>query len=214
VEIGVHVEVLVEEASTEAALSFLLPRILPENTTWVVHPHRGKNDLLNKLPSRLRGYSRFLPPDWRLLVLIDEDRQDCRVLKERLNRRARDAGLRLARGSGGEPIQVLNRIAVEELEAWFIGDVDAIRAAYPGVPATLANRAPYRDPDAVAGGTWEALERILKQAGHHGSGLRKVEAARAIAAHMDPARNRSRSFGHFRDGLLRVVGGASNAEAV
>ena len=208
-----HVEVLVEEPSTEAALSFLLPRILPANTTWVVHPHRGKKDLLDKLPSRLRGYSRFLPPDWRLLVLIDEDRQDCRALKRHLDRRARDAGLRLARGSGGEPIQVLNRIVVEELEAWFFGDIEAIRTAYPGVPATLANRAPYRDPDAVAGGTWEALERVLKQAGHHRSGLRKGEAARAIAEHMDPARNRSRSFGHFRDGLLRVIGGAPNGEA-
>lgn len=209
-----HVEVLVEESSTEAALSLLLPRILPATATWVVHPHRGKKDLLDKLPNRLRGYRRWLPPDWRLLVLIDEDREDCRALKRHLNRRARDAGLRLARGSGGEPIQVLNRIAVEELEAWFFGDVEAIRTAYPGVPATLANRAPYRDPDAVAGGTWEALERILKQAGHHGSGLRKVEAARAIAEHMEPARNRSRSFGHFRDGLLRVLGGAPSDEAV
>ena len=207
-EIGVHVEVLVEEPSTEAALSFLLPRILPTNTTWLVHPHRGKKDLLAKLPSRLRGYSRFLPPDWRLVVLIDEDRQDCRALKRRLNRAARDAGLRLALGSGGEPIQVLNRIAIEELEAWFFGDVEVVCTAYPGVPATLANRAPYRDPDAVAGGTWEALGRVLKQAGHHGSGLRKGEAARAIAEHMDPARNRSRSFGHFRDGLLRVTGAA------
>jgi len=103
---------------------------------------------------------------------------------------------------------VLNRIAIEELEAWFFGDVEAVCTAYPGVPATLANRAPYRDPDAVAGGTWEALGRVLKQAGHHGSGLRKGEAARAIAEHMDPARNRSRSFGHFRDGLLRVTGAA------
>ncbi len=212
--IGVHVEVLVEEASTEAALSLLLPRILPAAATWVVHPHRGKKDLLNKLPNRLRGYSRWLPPDWRLLVLIDEDREDCRALKQHLNRRARDAGFRLVRGSGGEPIQVLNRIAVEELEAWFFGDVDAMRAAYPGLPATLANRAPYRDPDAVAGGTWEALEQVLKKAGYYGSGLRKVEAARAIAEHMDPTRNRSRSFRHFRDGLLRVVGRATNGEAV
>ena len=31
----------------------------------------------------------------------------------------------------------------------------------------------------------------------HRVGLRKVEAARAIAAHIDPARNRSQSFGVF-----------------
>ena len=52
--------------------------------------------------------------------------------------------------------QLVNRLAVEELEAWFFGDVDAMATAYPRVPRTLAQRAPYRDPDRIKGGTWEA----------------------------------------------------------
>ncbi len=100
----------------------------------------------------------------------------------------------------------INRIAVEELEAWFFGDVGALVAAYPGVPETLDRRAKYRNPDAIAGGTWEALERVLQEAGHHGGGLAKVRAARDIAAHMDPGRNRSRSFQVFRDAIVACLG--------
>jgi hypothetical protein len=207
----VHVEVFVEEQSAAAALAVLLPRILPAAATWRLHPHRGKKDLLQKLPSRLRAYSHWLPRDWRILVLVDKDRDDCHVLKEQLNRKTQAAGLHPTRSRGTQGIQVLNRLAIEELEAWFFGDVPAICAAYPGVPTTLAAQARYREPDAIAGGTWEALERVLRRAGHHTSGLRKVEAAGAIASHMDPGRNRSPSFQCFRDGLLRL---AAATEAV
>ncbi|HEY5853216.1 MAG TPA: DUF4276 family protein [Aldersonia sp.] len=102
-------------------------------------------------------------------------------------------------------MQVLNRIAVEELEAWFLGDVNAICAAYPGVPTTLANRSGLRDPDAVRGGTAEALERVLKQSGDATGGLSKTDAARRIALHMEIENNRSNSFCQFRDGLRRFV---------
>lgn len=99
---------------------------------------------------------------------------------------------------------VLNRIAIEELEAWFFGDVEALRAAYPKVPATLGSQARYRDPDAIVGGTWEALERVLQGKGYHRGGLQKIKAAKEIAAHMDPARNRSRSFRVFMEGLAAL----------
>jgi hypothetical protein len=95
---------------------------------------------------------------------------------------------------------------VEELEAWFFGDVDALRKAYPGIPASLGERAGYRNPDAIRGGTWEALERELQRAGHHREGLAKIKAAREISAWMEPLRNRSPSFRTFREGLLGLVG--------
>jgi hypothetical protein len=92
---------------------------------------------------------------------------------------------------------VINWLAVEELEAWFLGDIDAVRAAYPRVPRALPRRSPFGDPDAIAGGTWEALERVLQEAGYHRGGLEKIRAAREIAAQMEPGRNRSRSFQGF-----------------
>lgn len=70
-----------------------------------------------------------------------------------------------------------------------------MRAAYPRVPASIPSQAPYRAPDAIAGGTWEAFERVLQAAGYFRTGgLRKIEAARAIAEHMVFARNTSPSF--------------------
>lgn len=103
-------------------------------------------------------------------MLVDEDREDCRTLKEKLEQSAERAGLRTKSRTSGAQFTVLNRIAVEELEAWFLGDVEALRVAYPGVSASLGAQAKFRDPDAVAGGTWEALERVLQRAGHFPGG--------------------------------------------
>lgn len=139
-------------------------------------------------------------------MLIDEDRQNCKVLKARMEEIALAAGL-LTKSSArpGTPFQVVNRIAIEELEAWFFGDVPAVVEAYPGVPASLANQAKYRNPDRIAGGTAEALHNVLRAAGHYTrTHLPKVEVARQISVHMDPAVNRSASFCCFRDGLAAL----------
>ena len=201
-----HIELLVEEPSAEAALNELLPRIIGKKASWWVHVHQGKGDLLANLVPRLKGYARWLPEDWRIVVLVDRDSQDCLKLKKNLETAARQAGLctRSHPGSGSR-VQVINRIAVEELEAWFFGDVEALRAAFPGVPPTLGQKARYRNPDAIKGGTAEALERELQRVGYFRGGLGKKEAARTIARHMMPERNRSRSFCNFRDALVDLV---------
>lgn len=201
-----HIEFLVEEPSAEAALQNLIPKICGNSITFSIHAYRSKTDLLNKLPKRLKGYGNFLPADWRIVVLVDEDREDCQSLKEKLDRAARDAGLvtrTMSRGDVG--FQVLNRIAVEELEAWFFGDVQAIHLAYPRVSPALASKSAYRDSDAIKGGTWEAMERELQRAGYFKNGLAKIKTARAISANMVPSRNRSRSFQVFQSGLLAIL---------
>ena len=206
-----HIEFLVEEPSAEAALAILVPKMLPPRASFRIHPHRGKQDLLGKLPGRMRGYSHWLPVDWRLVVLTDEDREACRKLKEQLERAALDAKLDTKSRPGADGVfQVVNRLAIEELEAWFFGDVDAIVAAYPRVPVSLSKRTGYRDPDAITkhGGTWEALQAALKKANYYPTGMPKIEAATRISTHMDPERNRSRSFQVFRDALREIVGPA------
>lgn len=197
-----HLEVFVEERSAEAALSNLLPHLMREDWTSLVHSFRGKHDLLVKLPDRLRGYSHWSHPDWRVIVLVDRDADDCRDLKARLDAIAADAGLvPKARAMGGR-FHVLNRLAIEELEAWFFGDVDALRAAYPSVPETLASREPYRDPDAIRGGTWEALARLL---GYSRETYPKIAVARKVSRHMVPSRNRSHSFHVFAEGIAELA---------
>jgi hypothetical protein len=113
---------------------------------------------------------------------------------------AQDAGL-VPRRPKKASFHVLTRIAVEELEAWLLGDVPALVTTYPGISPTLGNHKRYRDPDGIKGGTWEALEAALQKAGHFLGGLPKIQVAREVAANMDPDRNGSRSFQVFRDGL-------------
>lgn len=192
----VHLEFLVEEPSMEAFLRGLLPRLLPQNRTFEIHAFQGKNDLLRKLEARLRGYARWLPQDWRIVVVVDRDDEECRALKARLDEIARQSGLRTDRAR--PDWQLVNRIAIEELEAWYFGDWVAVRAVYPRVAASIPGTQPFRDPDGIAGGTWEAFERTLQRYGYFPAGLPKVEVARAIAARITPQANRSTSFNAFR----------------
>ncbi|MBN1345158.1 MAG: DUF4276 family protein [Phycisphaerae bacterium] len=182
----------------EAALRVLLPRLLGD-TSFEVHPYQCKNDLLKRLPERFRGYSSWLPTDWRIVVIMDRDDDDCHTLKRRLEQSASDAGLRTRTVTGSSGYQVVNRLAIEELEAWYFGDWGAVKGAYPRVPDGIPRQAKFRDPDRIRGGTWEAFERVLQRAGYFRSGLRKIEAARAVAERWNPDSNRSKSFVVFRD---------------
>ena len=200
-----HLEFLIEEPSMETFLNALLPIILPGECTFACHVFPYKAKPAAKLRDRLRAYARWLPHDWRLVLLVDRDQADCHCLKQQLEDVVRDARLQLPSAAGGVAWQVVIRIAIEELEAWYFGSWDAVHTAYPRVPATVPRRAKYRDPDAVSGGTWEAFERILQHAGYFSTGLRKIEAARAIAPHLDPWKSRSRSFAQFRDAVLQAT---------
>ncbi|MFH1090343.1 MAG: DUF4276 family protein [Pseudomonadota bacterium] len=202
-----HIEFLVEELSAEVALKSIVPKILFENVTYHFHSHQGKRDLLGSLKSRLKAYKKWIPEDWKIVVLIDEDRQDCRELKQKLEEIAIEAGfISKTAAEFNQRFQLISRIAIEELEAWYFGDIGAIVKAYPRVSSNLSNRSRFRDPDAIKGGTWEALQRILQRAGYYKGGLAKIAAARDISVHMDPGRNSSKSFQVFRDGLSALAG--------
>jgi hypothetical protein len=199
-----HVEVLVEEPSMDAFLRALLPRVVGE-ISFEVYRHRCKADLLERLPQRLRGYASWLPNDWRIVVVVDRDDDDCRQLKRRLERIAQDAGVITRSRAGEQAYALVNRLAIEELEAWYFGDWTAVRAAYPRVSPNVPRRAAYRDPDAIKGGTWEAFERELQRAGYFAGGLQKIEAARSIGPHLEPTRNTSRSFQVLVEALMEIA---------
>lgn len=199
-----RIEVFVEELSMEMALRALLPKIVG-NTSFEVYSHQGKQDLLAKLPDRLRAYAGWVPKTWRIVVIVDRDDADCAKLKAELEKIAVAAKLTTRSGARGKGYVVVNRIAIEELEAWYFGDWQAVRASYPRVPATIPSKGKYRNPDGIAGGTWEAFERVLQKAGYFEQGLAKIEAARAIAAHMSPERNTSRSFQVLREALAEMA---------
>jgi sirohydrochlorin ferrochelatase len=202
-----HFEFLVEEPSMEAFLTQILPKILAENATYTIHTHQGKLDLLQKLQSRLRAYAAWLPNDWRIVVLVDRDDDDCHTLKERLESDARAAGLlSKAEAEGSAARQVVTRLAIEELEAWYFGETAALTRAYPKIRDSTLRKAAYRQCDQIAGGTWEALERVLRRAGYLTGRLPKVETAQTVGIHFDHARCLSPSFSAFRNALHEAIG--------
>ena len=113
-----HFEFHVEEPSMEAFLAAWLPNLLPQHCTFDIFPYPGKSALLRRLGSRLRGYAKWMPPEYRIVVVVDCDRDECEELKARLERICKSAGLRSRRAAGGPDWQVVTRIAIEELEAW------------------------------------------------------------------------------------------------
>lgn len=196
-----HLILLVEDDSTQVFLDTVLPKIAP-GRTFEIHSFQGKMNLMKKLGQRLRAYGKWMPEGQRIVVLVDCDSDNCKTLKRELENIAGQSGLvtrtnsKSANGAAGR-WQVATQIAIEELEAWYFGDWDSVCIAYPKVLKTIPKKAGYRNPDAIKGGTWEAFERVLQKHHYFETGLRKIEAAKNIGAHIDPARNRSASFKKF-----------------
>lgn len=201
-----QIEFFLEEPSAEVVLKSILPKILSANVNPIYRVFEGKEDLLKELPMRLKGCY-WERNEKRIIVLIDEDREDCHELKARLEKAADDAGfVTKSNAAPNENFQVVNRLAIEELEAWFFGDVEALHAAYPRISENLQSKRKFRDPDAIKGGTFEALEHLLIQNNCCKGRIHKPTIAQNIAQHMEPSRNRSKSFQVFVEGLKACVG--------
>ena len=128
---------LLEEPSMQALLECLLPRLFPG---WIVGSHflcirhEGKTDLRRSIPRKLRAWQGIGD---RFIVVQDQDKADCTMLKQSLHSLCSDAG---------RP-DTLVRIVCQELESWYIGDLDALSLEY-GV-ASFRHRSAlkrFRDP--------------------------------------------------------------------
>lgn len=204
----VQLEVLVEEPSAEEALRHLLPKLLRGRARAKVINLGSKYKLLKVVGDRLTAYRKRIDNGeaLRIVILVDRDDDDCTKLKAELERRAKEVGLPTkSQPDAGGRILVLNRIVIEELEAWFIGDPTALRAAFPKLPAIPETSGIFKNPDNVSGGTWEGLHRFLKKHGIYRSSYPKIDAAHRIAPHLDIARNRSKSFRHFVSGVEAIL---------
>lgn len=212
-----HFEVLVEDSSGAVLLEHVLPKILnrdEEAHTWRVLSYKGigrlppglkpksnasKRILLDQLPRLMAGYGRSMP-EHPVVIVLDSDDYDCSELLKEL--RARHAGIHPAP-------RVLFRLAIEEIEAWYLGDRAAVIAAYPDAKKKVLDK---YSQDAVCG-TWEVLADAIepggaapiKRAGWPRPGEVKHAWAREIGPHMDVENNVSPSFCKLRDGLRRLI---------
>lgn len=176
---------LLEEPSTKCLLDVLLPKILPEDVEFQTIPHRGKRDLQKSIPRKLRGWNE--PGDVRFVIVHDQDAKDCIKLKQEL--------LSLCEGTGKK---VLVRIACQEMESWYFGDVNALAIAYDKPKLSrISTQKKYRIPDDIP----SPKEELYKLVPEH----QQIEGAKRVAPYMNIESNTSTSFNQFVTGVRRFV---------
>nr|VFJ63049.1 MAG: hypothetical protein BECKDK2373C_GA0170839_11035 [Candidatus Kentron sp. DK] len=216
-----HFEILVEDQSGKKALDILVPRMIGNGHTFKVLPYKGigripkhltaksdprKRILLDRLPQILRGYGNTFanyPADYPAAVIVVCD------LDDRRRKAFRQELLTVLNTCDPRP-KTRFCIAIEEGEAWFLGDIPAIKAAYPEASDAVLDG--YVN-DSICG-TWEKLAdavfkggaAALKKKGWQAIGAEKSRWSEEITPHMDVSNNLSPSFVYFRDKLRGLAG--------
>lgn len=211
-----HFEILVEDISGKTALEILIPKIIStEQHTFNIHSYKGighkvpkdlkstsdakKRILLDRLPKIVQGWGKTLSdPDYSfvLIVICDLDNRCLSTFRREL--------LDLVDKCNPKP-KTQFCIAIEEGEAWYLGDLAAVKKAYPKAKEAVLNS--YTN-DSICG-TWEKLadavfsggSKKLSKLGWQGVGDEKSKWANNIAPLMDVDNNLSPSFCYFRDKL-------------
>ena len=211
-----HFEILVEDKSGQIALKSILRKILSPNNTHKIIPYKGigkipkdlkgktdprKRILLDRLPKLLKGHGKsFQNYPGVVIVVVDLDNKNCQTFKQEMLDILKECN---------PPPTTLFRIAIEEGEAWLLGDREAIKAAYPNAKDNVLNT--YTQ-DSICG-TWEKLAdaiypggaRKLKKIGYPVIGQAKCEWAEKIAPHLDVNNDKSKSFQVFRDAIRKLA---------
>ncbi len=215
-----HFDILVEDASGKQALTLIVPRIIGQAHTYKIHSYKcighiqknlkSKTDprkrvLLDQLPRLLKAYGRTYasyPPDYSaaVIVICDLDDKCLKAFRQEL--------LDILDHCNPKP-KTAFCLAVEEGEAWLLGDTSAVMAAYPKAKRALL--CSYEN-DAICG-TWELLAdavspggaKALSAKGWYAVGEQKNLWAQSIPPHMDVERNASPSFCYFRDKLRSML---------
>jgi hypothetical protein len=215
-----HFDILVEDLSGKKLLEALVPKIVGASHSWEIFSYKGcgvipkdlktrqdasKRILLEQLPRLLRGFGRRnSQPGWEkavVIVVVDCDNRKCVDFKKEL--------VNLLDSCNPKP-DTFFRIAVEEIEAWLLGDKKALQAVYPKYDKTLYER--YQQDSIV--GTWEKLADItlnsadatrIKQGSYQEIGIQKSYWAKHIGENMDVQHNASPSFNCLKKKLEELA---------
>ncbi|HBN56983.1 MAG TPA: hypothetical protein DD414_09435 [Lachnospiraceae bacterium] len=158
---------------------------------------RKTGNLLNDLPMYMKAFNRVLQNmrESTLVIVLDNDKRDVRQFRQDL-----------------ENVAISNMIlcdyvfciAVKEMESWLLGDIEAVKEAYPNAKMQCIRR--YQQ-DAICE-TWEVLADIVyphglsklkKSAGGNYSeiGKAKCEWADKIGSRLHLHKNASPSYQYF-----------------
>ena len=210
-----HFEFLIEDQSSAKSMDILLPKLLAGKATYrIIRPYKGlgksipkklqpksdasKRILLNQLPRLLRGYGN-VPNIGCIVVICDlDDRNEKDFLSE----------LNIVLQACNPKPNACFCFAIEEFEAWYLGDLDAIKKAFPKAKDNILNS--YKN-DSICG-TWELLanavykggSKVLEKKGWQATGKEKSNWAERISPHMKIDNNKSPSFNKMI-GQLRAI---------
>jgi len=178
---------LLEEASSQAMLEGLLPKLLSDDFFPRYIPFEGKQDLEKQLARKIRGYRN---PDALFIVMRDQDSHpDCAALK---------AHIAALCAEGGHP-EALVRIACREMESFFLADLAAVEKGLKLSGLTRLQRSmKFRAPDRLGS---PSMELAILTKGRY----QKVSGSRAIGPWLDPNNILSDSFKNLVTGIRRIV---------
>lgn len=215
-----HFEILVEDISGKKTLDLLIPKIIDINNgknTFNIKAYKGighissglkpktdanKRQLLDQLPRLLEGYGKT----WNssnysaiLIIVCDLDKRCFKKFREEL--------LNCVNQCQTKP-EFYFCIAIEEMEAWFLGDFSAIQKSYPNAKINILQT---YTPDSICD-TWEKLADAifkggcskLQKQGQQAIGKEKYIWAETITPHININQNASPSFRYFRDKLKKL----------
>lgn len=216
----VHFEILIEDQSGKKAIDILVPKIIGHNHTFRTHAYKGighipkklgvnqnasKRILLDQLPKLLNGYGNTFKNNSKdypaaVILICDLDDKCLSAFRQEL--------YSILNKCSSKP-KTRFCIAIEEGEAWFLGDISAIERAYPRAKKTVLKK--YKN-DSICG-TWEYLANgiysggstALSAKGWQAIGAEKSQWAEKISPHMNIEVNNSPSFIYFRDKLIELA---------
>lgn len=204
---------LIEDASGKKMLDLLLPKLVPPGSDgmYKVYSYRGighlpakgtvsvdavkSRTLLDNLPKLIGGFGKVAARSrfpMSVVVVCDLDKKDKGAfLKE----------LQVLLSSIASPPLTKFCLAIEEGEAWLLGDFMAIKTAFPHCKMDVLRK--YKN-DSICD-TWELLadavepggSTALRGGGYQVIGAAKCKWAEMITPHLDVNVNKSPSFRFF-----------------
>ncbi len=214
-----HYQFLIEDQSSAILVGILMEKIRESNPqiTFDTKPFHGiggftkKNTiketktgkLLNDLATYMKGFNKSLQHiKAALFIVLDNDDRDTEAFKLELESVAKQNNI---------SIDHVFCIAIEEVEAWLLGDEKALIEAYPHYNSQ-ALRSYVQDSIC---GTWETLANVVYHGGYiklkkecksyHEIGELKCEWANRIGEKMNINENESPSFNFFLSEISKRI---------